>query len=467
MLFSSIVFLSIFLPSLIILYFSVKKSFRNYILLIYSLIFYAWGEPRYLSVMLCIILINYLAAILIDKNKNRKIILIFDILLNLFVLIYFKYFNFIVININKVLKNPLPKLNIIMPIGISFFIFQAISYVFDVYKNEVPVQKNIYKLTLYISFFPQLIAGPIVKYHEVQKEIENRNESLNNIYLGLFRFSIGLGKKVLIANMLGEVVDKIFMLDIINTIDYKIAWIGAICYSLQLYFDFSGYSDMAIGLGKVFGFKFLENFNYPYVSKSITEFWRRWHISLGTWFKEYLYIPLGGNRKSSIRTYINLFIVFLATGIWHGAKWTFVIWGLWHGIFIIIERKIKIEKYDKKFEIFIRHIYTLFIIITGWVLFRAENMSYGIKFLKIMFGISKNSKIPYSVMYFLDRKVILALLIGLIASVNIFKLNIDKYYESKSFMRNILLNMYSIIILILSYMSILSSTYNPFIYFRF
>jgi alginate O-acetyltransferase len=467
MLFSSIVFLSIFLPSLIILYFSVKKSFRNYILLIYSLIFYAWGEPRYLSVMLCIILINYLTAILIDKNKNRKIILIFDILLNLFVLIYFKYFNFIVININKVLKNPLPKLNVIMPIGISFFIFQAISYVFDVYKNEVPVQKNIYKLTLYISFFPQLIAGPIVKYHEVQKEIENRNESLNNIYLGLFRFSIGLGKKVLIANTLGEVVDKIFMLDIINTIDYKIAWIGAICYSLQLYFDFSGYSDMAIGLGKVFGFKFLENFNYPYVSKSITEFWRRWHISLGTWFKEYLYIPLGGNRKSSIRTYINLFIVFLATGIWHGAKWTFVIWGLWHGIFIIIERKIKIEKYDKKCEIFIRHIYTLFIIITGWVLFRAENMSYGIKFLKIMFGISKNSKIPYSVMYFLDRKVILALLIGLIASVNIFKLNIDKYYESKSFMRNILLNMYSIIILILSYMSILSSTYNPFIYFRF
>ena len=467
MLFSSIVFLSIFLPSLIILYFSVKKSFRNYILLIYSLIFYAWGEPRYLSVMLCIILINYLAAILIDKNKNRKIILICDILLNLFVLIYFKYFNFIVININKVLKNPLSKLNIIMPIGISFFIFQAISYVFDVYKNEVPVQKNIYKLTLYISFFPQLIAGPIVKYHEVQKEIENRNESLNNIYLGLFRFSIGLGKKVLIANTLGEVVDKIFMLDIINTIDYKIAWIGAICYSLQLYFDFSGYSDMAIGLGKIFGFKFLENFNYPYVSKSITEFWRRWHISLGTWFKEYLYIPLGGNRKSSVRTYINLFIVFLATGIWHGAKWTFVIWGLWHGIFIIIERKIKIEKYDKKFEIFIRHIYTLFIIITGWVLFRAENMSYGIKFLKIMFGISKNSKIPYSVMYFLDRKVILALLIGLIASVNIFKLNIDKYYESKSFMRNILLNMYSIIILILSYMSILSSTYNPFIYFRF
>ena len=466
MLFSSITFLSVFFPSLVFIYFTVSKSFRNYILLVYSLIFYAWGEPRYLSVMLGIILINYFAAILIDKSKNKKIILICDILLNLSVLVYFKYFNFIIYNINRIRENTFPMLNIVMPIGISFFIFQAISYVFDVYRNEVPVQKNIYKLTLYISFFPQLIAGPIVKYHEVQKEIENRNENIDNIYLGLFRFSIGLGKKVLIANVLGEVANKIFTLNM-NVIDYKIAWIGVICYSFQLYFDFSGYSDIAIGLGKVFGFHFLENFNYPYISKSITEFWRRWHISLGTWFKEYLYIPLGGNRKSSIRTYINLFIVFLATGIWHGAKWTFVIWGLWHGIFIIIERKIKIEKYDKKCEIFIRHIYTLFIIITGWVLFRAENMSYGIKFLKIMFGISKNSKIPYSVMYFLDRKVILALLIGLIASVNIFKLNIDKYYESKSFMRNILLNMYSIIILILSYMSILSSTYNPFIYFRF
>lgn len=309
MLFSSIIFLSIFFPSLVFIYFIVRKSFRNYILLIYSLMFYGWGEPRYLSVMLGIILINYLAAILIDKSKKKKIILICDILLNLSVLVYFKYFNFIIYNINKIRENNFPMLDIVMPIGISFFIFQAISYVFDVYRDEVPVQKNIYKLTLYISFFPQLIAGPIVKYHEVQKEIENRNENLDDIYLGLFRFSMGLGKKVLIANTLGEVANKIFMLNL-NVIDYKIAWIGIICYSFQLYFDFSGYSDMAIGLGKVFGFHFLENFNYPYISKSITEFWRRWHISLGTWFKEYLYIPLGGNRKSSKRTYINLFIVF-------------------------------------------------------------------------------------------------------------------------------------------------------------
>ena len=309
MLFSSIIFLSIFFPSLVFIYFIVRKSFRNYILLIYSLMFYGWGEPRYLSVMLGIILINYLAAILIDKSKKKKIILICDILLNLSVLVYFKYFNFIIYNINKIRENNFPMLDIVMPIGISFFIFQAISYVFDVYRDEVPVQKNIYKLTLYISFFPQLIAGPIVKYHEVQKEIENRNENLDDIYLGLFRFSMGLGKKVLIANTLGEVANKIFMLNL-NVIDYKIAWIGIICYSFQLYFDFSGYSDMAIGLGKVFGFHFLENFNYPYISKSITEFWRRWHISLGKWFKEYLYIPLGGNRKSSKRTYINLFIVF-------------------------------------------------------------------------------------------------------------------------------------------------------------
>ena len=465
MLFSSIVFLSIFFPSLVFIYFTVKKSFRNYILLIYSLIFYGWGEPRYLSVMLSIILINYLSAILIDRSKNKKIILICDILLNLSVLVYFKYFNFIIYNINRIRENTFPMLNIVMPIGISFFIFQAISYVFDVYRNEVPVQKNIYKLTLYISFFPQLIAGPIVKYHEVQKEIENRNENIDNIYLGLFRFSIGLGKKVLIANVLGEVANKIFTLNL-NIIDYKIAWIGIICYSFQLYFDFSGYSDMAIGLGKVFGFHFLENFNYPYISKSITEFWRRWHISLGTWFKEYLYIPLGGNRKSSRRTYINLFIVFLSTGIWHGAKWTFIVWGLWHGIFIIIERIIEIEKYNKKYEIVIRHIYTLLIVIIGWVFFRAENLSYGIAFLKIMFGIHKNLKIPYDVMYFLDRKIFLTLLIGTIASINFIKLNIDKYYKSNNLM-NIGLNIYSIIILILSYMSILSSTYNPFIYFRF
>lgn len=283
--------------------------------------------------------------------------------------------------------------------------------------------------------------------------------------MGLFRFSIGLGKKVLIANVLGEVANKIFTLNL-NIIDYKIAWIGIICYSFQLYFDFSGYSDMAIGLGKVFGFHFLENFNYPYISKSITEFWRRWHISLGTWFKEYLYIPLGGNRKSFRRTYINLFIVFLSTGIWHGAKWTFIVWGLWHGIFIIIERIIEIEKYNKKYEIVIRHIYTLLIVIIGWVFFRAENLSYGIAFLKIMFGIHKNLKIPYDVMYFLDRKIFLTLLIGTIASINFIKLNIDKYYKSNNLM-NIGLNIYSIIILILSYMSILSSTYNPFIYFRF
>ena len=311
MLFSSTIFLSIFLPGLICVYFTIKKELQNYVLLLFSLVFYAWGEPRYLSIMIIVILINYLSAILISYTKNKRVILILSIFINLSILIYFKYFNFIIENINKLKLNPLPTLNIIMPIGISFFIFQAISYVFDVYKNEVPVQKNIYKLALYVSFFPQLIAGPIVKYHEVQKEIENRETNLENFYLGLFRFIIGLSKKVLIANTLGEVADKVFLTDILM-IDYKITWIGAICYSLQLYFDFSGYSDMAIGLGRIFGFYFLENFNYPYISRSITEFWRRWHISLGTWFKEYLYIPLGGNRKSSRRTYLNLLLVFIA-----------------------------------------------------------------------------------------------------------------------------------------------------------
>ena len=377
MLFSSTIFLSIFLPGLICVYFTIKKELQNYVLLLFSLVFYAWGEPRYLSIMIIVILINYLSAILISYTKNKRVILILSIFINLSILIYFKYFNFIIENINKLKLNPLPTLNIIMPIGISFFIFQAISYVFDVYKNEVPVQKNIYKLALYVSFFPQLIAGPIVKYHEVQKEIENRETNLENFYLGLFRFIIGLSKKVLIANTLGEVADKVFLTDILM-IDYKITWIGAICYSLQLYFDFSGYSDMAIGLGRIFGFYFLENFNYPYISRSITEFWRRWHISLGTWFKEYLYIPLGGNRKSSRRTYLNLLLVFIVTGLWHGASWTFVIWGLWHGIFIILERKIKIENYNKKYQIIIRNIYTILIVIIGWVFFRSENLNKSI-----------------------------------------------------------------------------------------
>lgn len=458
MLFSSLIFLSIFLPLTMFLYFIVKKSLKNYILLIASLIFYGWGEPKYLGLMLIVILLNYLFAILIDKNIYKRLNLLIAVIINLSILIYFKYFNFIILNFNKVFEKNIEITNIIMPIGISFFIFQSMSYVIDVYHGEVKIQKNIYNLALYISLFPQLIAGPIVKYHEIQLQIENRQENINNIFLGLKRFSFGLGKKVLLANTLGEVSDTIFNSSF-NIIDLKIAWLGAICYSLQLYFDFSGYSDMAIGLGKIFGFHFLENFDYPYISKSITEFWRRWHISLGSWFREYLYIPLGGNKINKTRTYINLFIVFLVTGIWHGANWTFILWGIWHGIFIILERIINIEKYkDTKF-IVLRHIYTVIIFIVGWVLFRADTLSYAYNYIKLMFGLEKNLKIGYTLFYYMNNKVILTLVVSILASISSFKFIAEN--------NNKISNILSILILILSIISISAATYNPFIYFRF
>ena len=463
MLFSSLVFLSIFLPVVTLLYFTVKQELRNYVLLIASLIFYAWGEPRYLAIMLVVILLNYIFAILVESGKYKKLFLSIAIIGNLSFLIYFKYFNFIIENLNKIRIFNISPINVIMPIGISFYTFQALSYVMDVYRGEVKAQKSVYNVALYVTFFPQLIAGPIVKYHDIEKEIMKRKVDFLGIYSGLKRFSFGLGKKIILANTFGAVVDEIFKTNI-EVLDYKIMWLGAVCYTLQLYFDFSGYSDMAIGLGRIFGFHFLENFNYPYISKSITEFWRRWHISLGSWFREYLYIPLGGNRKGTKRTYINLFIVFLATGIWHGASWTFVIWGLWHGLFIIIERYIKLEKYTKIYQKILRHIYTILIFIVGWVIFRAPTLEIGVKYLKLMFGIDRNPVVGYGLWYYLDNKVLILLLIGILASVSAFKFI---FKEREVFGYKLFINIYSLLIVVISMLLIASSTYNPFIYFRF
>lgn len=463
MLFSSLVFLCLFFPLILIIYFNVKKDLRNYVLLISSLIFYAWGEPRYLSIMLSVILLNYISGILIEKAEFKKIVLLISVGINLSILFYFKYYNFVAQNFNKLYWINFPIVNTVMPIGISFFIFQGLSYVVDVYRKDTKPQKDIYELALYISLFPQLIAGPIVKYHDIQKEIEQREDSLKNIYKGLKRFSFGLGKKIILANTLGQIADKIFILDT-KFIDFKIAWLGAIAYSLQLYFDFSGYSDMAIGLGKVFGFNFLENFNYPYLSKSITEFWRRWHISLGSWFREYLYIPLGGNRAGRIRSYINLFIVFLATGIWHGANWTFILWGIWHGLFIILEKKLNIENYNKNWQNILKHFYTVIVFIIGWVLFRSDNLLYANNFLKIMFGVTKNTQIGYNIWYYLDNKALLILIISILASVSIFRfITLENRLKINRFLFNIL----SLLILLISIVIISASTYNPFIYFRF
>lgn len=468
MLFSSMTFIFVFLPIVSAIYLLARKDIQNYILLVASILFYAWGEPRYLAIMILTILINYIGANYISRSKNnnhRKTILIVTILLDLSFLFYFKYFNFMMDNVNALFNMDIKFIDVVMPIGISFYTFQALSYVVDVYRREVKAQKDIYKLALYITLFPQLIAGPIVKYHDVDNQIDNRDVTFDKVAYGVKRFIIGLAKKMLLANTMGAVADKIFELPV-EQFDTSIAWIGAVAYSFQLFYDFSGYSDMAIGLGSIFGFKFLENFNYPYISKSITEFWRRWHISLSTWFKEYLYIPLGGNRVSSYRNYFNLFVVFLATGIWHGASWNFVFWGLWHGIFIIFEKITGWHKQDGGVCLkIIQHIYTIFAFVIGWVMFRAENMSYAWDYIKNMFGCLGDVKKAYELPYYIGNLEILIAIISCVCAMPIFGkiLQID---FSRKVLRS-LVNIWLMILFVASASAIASSTYNPFIYFRF
>lgn len=467
MLFSTMTFVFMFLPIILVLYLAAKKELHNPILLISSIIFYAWGEPKYLAIMLLTILINWLGAIGVDKFKNhKKLVLALTIIANLGFLIYFKYFNFLIDNCNNIFHSHIDPLNIVMPIGISFYTFQALSYVVDVYRGDCNVQKDIYKLALYICLFPQLIAGPIVKYHDVAEQIDSREVNFEKVDLGVKRFIIGLSKKMLIANTMGAIADKIFIQNP-DTFSPLIAWIGSIAYSFQLYFDFSGYSDMAIGLGLIFGFKFLENFNYPYISKSITEFWRRWHISLSTWFKEYVYIPLGGNRKGKLKTLRNLGIVFLLTGIWHGAAWNFVVWGIWHGFFIIIEKIINIkefeQKHTQKWVRFLQHIYCIFAFLIGWVMFRSETMSYAWQYIKNMFGLVRVHDISYGMGYYIDNFEIIIFVCAILCSMPLF----NKMLEVENKFGRTLINIWLLILFILSAATIASSTYNPFIYFRF
>jgi len=469
MLFSSMTFVFIFLPIVLLLYLISKKELHNPILLIASIIFYAWGEPKYLAIMLYTILINYFGAIAIDKfSSHKKLLLGITIFANLGFLIYFKYFNFLIDNYNNIFNSHINIIDIVMPIGISFYTFQALSYVVDVYRRECNVQKNIYKLALYICLFPQLIAGPIVKYHDVADQIDSRVVNFEKVDLGVKRFIIGLSKKMIIANTMGTIADKIFSQDPHN-FSHLIAWIGSIAYSLQLYFDFSGYSDMAIGLGLIFGFKFLENFNYPYISKSITEFWRRWHISLSTWFKQYVYIPLGGNRAGKIKTLRNLGIVFLLTGIWHGAAWNFIIWGIWHGTFIIIEKMIDIKNFEQKHTQWwvkiLQHIYCIFIFLIGWVMFRADSMNYAWQYLLNMFGILniQTENISYGFSYYVETFEIIIFIAAIICSVPIF----SRILDVKNKLGKVCINLWLLLLFIFSAATIASNTYNPFIYFRF
>lgn len=462
MVFSSLSFLFYFLPTILFLYYILPKKFRygrNFVLLIGSLFFYFVGEPKAIVVMLLSIFINYIGGITVNSGgeKQRKISLTIVVILNLTILFYYKYLMFIVGNLSKIFDFSVNTKSIYMPIGISFFTFQGMSYVFDVYMKNAEVKKNPLDIALYISLFPQLIAGPIVRYKTVADEIDGRVETLDLFSTGVIRFIVGLSKKVLLANKFGIIADEIFKLNGNYNLSVPLSWFGVLMFALQIYYDFSGYSDMAIGLGKMFGFNFLENFDYPYISKSIMEFWRRWHMSLGTWFRDYIYIPLGGNRVSVPRHILNMFIVWFLTGFWHGASWNYIIWGLYFFVFLVIEKYVFGNKFEKVPEIF-RHLYALIVILVGWVIFKEENSFLLLKYLKAMFSVGLKPTIG-GVTYYL-KEYYIEIFLGIIFSANILK----AFEKGKKTIPAISIYF---ILLILSIVSLFSSSYNPFIYFRF
>lgn len=464
MVFSSLIFLWFFLPIILIGYYIVQNKFKNIFLLLGSLIFYAWGEPKYIFLMIGLILINYGIGILIDKyERKRKLLLVSAVIINISVLGYFKYLNFFIEIINTYAGKAIELREIKLPIGISFFTFQILSYVIDLYRGQYKAQKNIINLALYISFFPQLIAGPIVKYKDINEQLDNRVLSYEQIANGIRRFIYGLGKKVIIANTVAQCVDTIYALEYIE-LGGGIAWVGAVLYTLQIYYDFSGYSDMAIGLGKMFGFKFHENFIYPYLSCSIQEFWQRWHISLGAWFREYIYIPLGGNRKGKLRTYFNLLVVFFTTGLWHGASFNFIIWGIYHGLFQIIER-LGVKKFLAKHKV-ISHMYAIIVIVFGWVVFRADNLAQAYEMIKRMILPWKYKDIPGLMLKMIGRKTLLIILLGILGS-GLIQLLLQKVEIPKKGKNLYLEIIYCVIMFILCIAMLASNTYNPFIYFRF
>ena len=464
MVFSSMVFMCVFLPAVFVLH-CILPGIRakNALLLLASVLFYAYGEPVYIILLFISTLLNYFCACGIDRfQKHRKGILVLAVICNLGILIVFKYTDFILGMVNSVTGLHLPLPQIRMPIGISFFTFQAMSYVIDVYRETTKAQKNYAKVLLYISFFPQLIAGPIVKYHDVAAEIDQRTVTLDGVALGIRRFSAGLCKKVLLANTLGLVADNLFGASA-GSINGAGAWLGAISYMLQIYFDFSGYSDMAIGLGWMFGFHFKENFNYPYISGTIREFWRRWHMSLSGWFLEYLYIPLGGNRKGKFRTVVNKMIVFLCTGIWHGAAVNFLFWGVYHGFFLMLEEYIPwIGKKGSAVKSFFQHVYALLVVCIGFVFFRAETMAQGCFWVKEMFtGFGWNAGAMSFALQQITPVFLVTLAGALIACCPVKKLISEKkWYGPVAYVC-------SLTGLVICILSLASGTYNPFIYFRF
>ncbi|GJM32206.1 MAG: alginate O-acetyltransferase [Saprospiraceae bacterium] len=471
MVFSSTTFLFVFLPLVLLLHLAVGSlGWRNAVLLTASLFFYAWGEGPVVLVMLLSIGVNHVAGIAMREDaepKRSKRTLIIALIFNLSLLAFFKYANFLVDNLNVVLEGLgvhfiyLPQIH--LPIGISFFTFQAISYIVDVYRKKVAAQPNIYKLALYISLFPQLIAGPIVRYLDIRNALEKRQVTIEGLSKGGQRFIIGLVKKVLIADTLAYVADQLFNVPA-TALGPGAAWLGIICYSFQIYYDFSGYSDMAIGLGRMLGFQFLENFNYPYIARSLRDFWRRWHISLSTWFRDYLYIPLGGNRGSKYRTFLNLGIVFFLCGLWHGASWNFIIWGLLHGAFLILERTI-FGKIMDRLPAWLQHSYLLLVVVISWVFFRAEDLPQAWDYLQAMVGAQPAA--TYYAALFLNQEIILTLLMA-----TFWALPIYPYFEQQIQAKKwVVLDGVRLVgllgLFVLSLATVIASTYHPFIYFRF
>jgi alginate O-acetyltransferase complex protein AlgI len=451
-------------------YYLLRESYRIYFLLLASLFFYAWGEPRYVLVMLLSIAVNYTLGLFIYTSLTArektlaKVLLIIAVACNLGILFYFKYLNFTLNSANRVFNTGFALRDIVMPIGISFFTFQGMSYVIDLYWQNVNVQRNPARLAFYISFFPQLIAGPIVRYIDIEKQIYHRTESVDKFVSGVQRFVMGLAKKIIIANSMGGVADLVFGNPAPEN-TAATAWLGIICYAFQIYFDFSGYSDMAIGLGRLFGFGFLENFNYPYISKTITEFWRRWHMSLSSWFRDYVYIPLGGNRKGNV--YANLLIVFALTGFWHGANFQFLAWGLWHGFFLIIERLSGMREVGNKKIVPLRCAMTLLIVVIGWVFFRSPGLRYAFRYLGIMFGLLQPENAGFTVWYYLSPKVILLLCLATAASTPVFKAAFGFLRIRNAVLLKRLTQVLVLALFFVCMVYVTSSSYNPFIYFRF
>lgn len=474
MLFSSTIFLFVFLPIVLMLYYGPtrKEDTRNLILLLSSLIFYAWGEPKFVLVMLLCIGANYVFGYFIDKYRGEKNkvtwILVGMLIFNLSILGIFKYAGFIVENLNLLLHIALPVPKIVLPIGISFFTFQSISYVIDVYREKGKALKNPLDVGLYVALFPQLIAGPIVRYETIANEIHGRKETESDFASGIVRFILGLSKKVLLSNQFALIADKVYNTGAGN-LSVAFAWLGAICYMLQIYFDFSGYSDMAIGLGRMFGFHFNENFNLPYTAKSVSDFWRRWHISLSTWFRDYVYFPMGGSRvNSKLKLGRNLLVVWCLTGIWHGANWTFIVWGLYFGIILIVEKFTGLDKWMEKSKI-IGHFYTLLIVIISWVLFRAANIGEAINFIKDMFGISHNRLVDGLASFYIKESLAI-IIIGIMASLPIVRWVKGYYLKQKSHIQRIyqIVGMCALAMLFFVAVAYLvKGTYNPFIYFNF